>query len=293
MIEKKFLFIINPTSGTKRKKHLPQLINKYVAPFHKTDILFTTYAGEATEIATGKREDYDAIIAVGGDGTINEIANALINTETALGIIPMGSGNGLARHLGISMNTIKALKDLSNGEIQSIDSITTRGGAYVNVGGIGFDAHIANLFANSTKRGFNTYAQLVLKEIRNFKPCDYAVTIDGTVQYIETPLLISIANSSQYGNNAKIVPEAHIADGYLDICILQQLPHWQYPNFLVQLFNGTLNKSRYYQHIKAKEVTLIPSINTNKNLFHADGDIHCYQDSIDFKINPASLKVIY
>lgn len=290
--KQKILFIINPNSGTKQKNRIPDLIHKLIDQASSSyEIIYTTRPKEATEISENNKDKFDIIVAVGGDGTINEVARPLISSNTALGIIPMGSGNGLARHLGIPLNVKKAIKLLNKPLLTSIDTIKLNELAFLNVAGIGFDAHIANAFATSKKRGFITYARLTLGELRRFKYAGCKLVIDGTEQIENTPFIVSIANSTQYGNNAQIAPQAHISDGLMDLCVLQKIPFWYYPVLAIRLFTGTLSRSKYYSCKQGKEVTITFLSSTIKQQLHLDGDPFEIDNEINLKINPLSLKI--
>ncbi|MEP2772800.1 MAG: diacylglycerol kinase family protein [Fulvivirga sp.] len=290
--KRKLLFIINPNSGTRRKNRIPDLIEKLIdKSANDYEIVFTTKPKEATAISAARKGDFDTIVAVGGDGTINEVARPIINSDTALGIIPMGSGNGLARHLGIPLNVKKAIKLLNKAHVSSIDTIKLNDLAFLNVAGVGFDAHIANAFATSKKRGFITYAKLTLGELRRFKYTGCKLRIDGVEQIENTPFIVSVANSTQYGNNAKIAPQAHITDGLMDICVLQKIPFWYYPMLAVRLFSGTLSKSKYYSCKQGKEVFISFQKGNKPQPIHLDGDPFVVKNEIKLTINPLSLKV--
>jgi len=200
----KIRFIINPISGTGKQKGIENLIAKNLSNFDYT-IVYTKESGSATEISRKAIEDkIDIVVAVGGDGTVNECAKAVIGTDTALGVIPCGSGNGFAYHIGMEKNIEQSIKQLNNCSITSIDSCTANGIPFVNVSGIGFDAHIAHLFANLTNRGFSNYIKLIYKELK-YKARNYTIDYDGKTEQVNA-ILISFANTSQYGNNFQIPP---------------------------------------------------------------------------------------
>ncbi|MDX1627571.1 MAG: YegS/Rv2252/BmrU family lipid kinase [Fulvivirga sp.] len=289
--QQKILFIINPASGTRNKEQIPSLINRHLSDQIDFEIAYTSKPGEATKISNENKTAFDIIVAVGGDGTINEVARPLIDSTTALGIIPMGSGNGLARHLGIPLKAKNAIKLLNSPEINKIDTIKMEEEVSLNIAGVGFDAHIARLFAKSKKRGFLSYARLVFSEIRKYKVKGYHLEIDGKIQEEKAPFLISIANSTQYGNNAKIAPAAMITDGLMDVCILQKIPWWYYPVFAFHLFNGTIYRSKYYRCLQGKKIKLRLIKSQDDHNMHLDGDALAVGEIIDLSINPKSLLV--
>jgi diacylglycerol kinase (ATP) len=253
----KIVFIINPVSGTERKEHIVTLIHQcFKLSKIQYDIAYTNFSGHATELTRQAIEQkYDVVVAVGGDGTINEIAQALIKTKTALAIIPQGSGNGLARHLGIPLNTEEAIKRVLEPNKMLIDAATANGNLFFCTSGIGFDAHISASFAARTFRGLGGYAYFTLKELFAYKPLTYTLEFDGNKIEREA-FLIAFANAAQYGNNAYIAPQANIQDGKLDICIINSFPKIQTPQLAWQLFNRTLPQNQYVEIYKADKIKI-------------------------------------
>lgn len=288
-MKKRALFIINPISGIGKHKTIERTI--------KTDInkealecqfAYTNYPHHATEIAKANLDNYDIIVAVGGDGTVNEVATALINSNTALGIVPTGSGNGLARHLNIPLKVNKALHILNDHKTIKIDSININGRTSVNVSGIGFDAYISHLFAQSKRRGPLTYIQLISREFGNYKSSHYKLTIDNQVVAMDA-FMIAFANSSQYGNNLHIAPHAMVDDGYIDVCIIKDFPRHTAPALLLSLFDTTLDRSKFDIIKKAKSVQIeypLPLAG------HIDGEPVTFVDKVNITINPLSLNVV-
>ena len=207
--KKKIVFIINPISGTVSKSGIPALIEQVLdKEKYSYEIRETEHAGHAEEIAIEcKEQGVDVVVAVGGDGTVNEVARGITNSNTALGIIPCGSGNGLARHLMLPMDFKKDIDILNQCEIHDLDYGIINDHAFFCTCGMGFDAFISMKFAEAGKRGLTTYVENVLKEGLNYKPETYRIEDEnGTI--INRAFLISCANASQYGNNAYIAPHA-------------------------------------------------------------------------------------
>ena len=260
----KIRFIINPIAGTGKQLKTKKYISKYLKNY---EIYYTKKAGDASMISKDAvLKNVDAVVAIGGDGTVNECLKSLINTNTALGVIPCGSGNGFALHIGMNNNIKKAVKQLQKIEIEKIDSGFVNGMPFINVGGIGFDAHIAKLFGKLKKRGFYNYIKLILKEL-DFKPQTYHIKYDKINKKI-IAYMISFANSSQYGNNIKISPTANIKDGLLDFVIVKKFPKWEIPFFLIKLALGKVHRSKYVEIIQTKKMT----ITSNNYLVHLDGE---------------------
>ncbi|MCK6649852.1 MAG: YegS/Rv2252/BmrU family lipid kinase, partial [Bacteroidia bacterium] len=216
--KKKICFIVNPVSGIGRQKVIEKLIDQLLdRTLFEYEIQYTKAAKHATELAKDAAlRNFDIVVAVGGDGSVNETAKGLIGTKTAMAIIPAGSGNGLARHLKIPIDIKKAMEVINMGVISTVDSIRFNDETFVNVAGIGFDAHIGWEFAKFGKRGFSSYLKVIMREFPKYKARKYELEIDGKTIYPEA-FLISFANGSQWGNNAYIAPTADISDGIMDI----------------------------------------------------------------------------
>jgi diacylglycerol kinase (ATP) len=284
------LFIVNPISGTgKQKKIAPMLKQHLDQTKFKSTVVFTQYPAHATEISRDASVKFPFVVAVGGDGTVNEVARGLVESNAIMGIIPIGSGNGLARHLNLPLDISEAIKVFNKQLVQSIDTASINGQRFVNVAGIGFDAHIAHLYSAEKKRGPIPYIKIATTEFQSYKAKEYQITIEGKC-ITEKAFLISFANSSQFGNNAYISPHALINDGLLDICILKEFPMVEAPQLAVKLFNKRLDKSRYMKIIRATKVKLI-SDQVIKG--HLDGEPVCFSDVLDINIHPSSLQVIY
>ena len=280
----KIRFIINPISGTGKQKGIEEYIAKH---FENFEIIHTKKTGDATRISKEAAiEKIDAVIAVGGDGTVNECIKGLINTNTALGIIPCGSGNGFAYHIGMERTTEKAVIQLKNTRIEVIDSCTANGVPFMNVSGIGFDAHIANLFLTLTERGFVNYIKLIIRELR-YKAKEYTMRYNNIERKV-TAYMIAFANASQYGNDAIISPMADFQDGLIDFVILKEFPKWKIPFFLLKVAKGKAHLSKYVEIIQCDKMT----IKAENTLLHLDGEPYKASNPIEVAILPKSLKIL-
>jgi YegS/Rv2252/BmrU family lipid kinase len=251
-------------------------------------IQYTQGRGHAITLASGAADHgFDYVVAVGGDGTINEVAQGLIQTNTPMGILPRGSGNGLARHLGIPVNLSEAIDNLFSYQVIRMDTLLVNNKLSLNVSGIGFDGHIANLFANKKTRGLFGYARLILREFFNFNEFEATVTIDGKTS-VKKAFIIAVANSSQYGNNIKIAPPASVCDGLLDISIMKKIPLHNLI-FIHSFLTGSLKNSTSCEMLKTKEVHLKTSIPVP---FHIDGEPSGFNDTFLVQLKPASLAVL-
>ncbi|HEY4197536.1 MAG TPA: diacylglycerol kinase family protein [Mucilaginibacter sp.] len=288
-MERKALFIINPIAGGKKKDDVPELIEKHLdTKLLKPVIVFSDGVAHATQIAKEAAGKFGTVVAVGGDGTVNEIASAIVGSDTALGIVPFGSGNGLSRFLHIPMDTVKAIGNLTTGRTVAIDSGTLNGQSFFNMAGMGFDAHIAEVFSHNKKRGFISYIKTSLKEVVNYRPQVYQLEIDGK-HYEKEAFMLSFANSSQYGNDAHISPCASVQDGLLDVCVIKPFPLWRFVELSIRMMTKTTDKSKYVEiirgsHIQVKRIGPGP--------YHLDGEPQMGGTEADIILTPNSLRVI-
>ena len=284
------LFIVNPISGTGKQKHLNAILEKTLDfnAFSPT-ILYTQHAGHATELSREAIGKYRYVVAVGGDGTVNEVVKGLVGSDTTMGIIPVGSGNGLARHLNIPMKMDEAVKVINKRLTERIDTVKINDELSVNVSGTGFDAHVAHKFAKNGKRGSIPYVKIAATEFQQYKTQAYKIVADGQPMF-RNAFMISLANSTQFGNNALISPEAKINDGLVDVCIMSEFPKVEAPALAARLFNRTMHKSNFLEIIRARKV----EIDTNHPIVcHIDGEPVVFDDMLNIEVLPASLSIIY
>ncbi|WP_313262018.1 diacylglycerol kinase family lipid kinase [Sphingobacterium sp.] len=290
MRKKRILFVINPVSGGKKKTTFNKQVLE-VLDLNRFDPTFkiTNHANHAYELAKSAiDEQYDAVIAVGGDGTINEIGTALVGSDIPLGIVPEGSGNGLALYLGIPMNESAALRRINRFESVDIDCGKIGDRCFFNIAGIGFDASVSDRFASETFRGPVGYLRTIINVISKYKPKKYTLNIDGKV-YEREAFMISVANSPQYGNNAYIAPNASINDGLLDVCIVHKFPLYTLPMMIFHLFNKTADQSEYVEIIPGKKICIEQE---GKAPLHLDGEPMDLGNKIDIEVQGNALKII-
>ncbi len=286
---KKLLFIINKHSGKGYEPRVEGKILDACATHHTECVLeFTRERGHARELAKQAVGNFDAVIAVGGDGTVNEAAQGLLNSSTPLGIVPKGSGNGLARHLELPMRYTAAINTLFNCLPVTIDTFTVNDYPGVNVAGIGFDGHIARLFGNRNIRGLWGYCRLVMKDVLRYHAVTATVIADG-VPCTSNDFILAFANASQYGNNAWIAPEARLTDQWLNLVQVSQIPTTRLPGFLVKLFTRKLRNNRYYRCQPFRYARVELSAPTP---FHVDGEPFGPERSFEICIHPASLQIL-
>jgi YegS/Rv2252/BmrU family lipid kinase len=288
-MKKTICFIVNPISGIGRQKVIEKLIDEQLdRTLFDYRIAYTKAARHATELSReAASANTDIVVAVGGDGSVNETAKGLVDTNTAMAIIPTGSGNGLARHLRIPLDLKKAMQVINTGKVVSIDSIRMNEETFVNVAGVGFDAHIGWEFARFGKRGFSSYLKVISREFPKYKAQDFELIIDGK-SIKKNAYLISFANGSQWGNNAWIAPTADISDGLMDIAILRDFKLLNGLAIGYRLFKKTLHESSFLEIIKAKEVT----VRQTGIIAHIDGEPVETGNELRIQVNPLSLKVV-
>ena len=290
MSKKKITFILNPISGTHNKNMIPEYIDEIISKDDfDYEIRTTEYAGHAAEIAHDcVEQQVDVVVAVGGDGTVNEVARSLTHSQTALGIIPCGSGNGLARHLCIPLDVKKALRIINHCQIESFDYGVINDLPFFCTCGIGFDAFISFKFAEAGKRGPITYVENVLKEGLKYKPETYEVEDEtGAKRY--KAFLIACANASQYGNNAYIAPHATMKDGMMDIVILEPFTAFDAPQISFDLFSKTLEKNSKIKTFKSKRIHIH---RTAPGAIHYDGDPIMTGTDVDVHIEEQGIRIV-
>lgn len=292
MEKKRVLFIVNQASGPQNNSS-EEFADQVSAYIDSTTIDYQITATQCEQHASelsrkAVEEKTDIVVAVGGDGTINEVASGLIGSNTALGIIPAGSGNGLAHHLHIPFNLPEAISLINKGRLLQIDTISVNDKPFFSIAGIGFDALVAHKFAGNTTRGLMTYLKIVLSEYHSYQPLDYELSIDDKTNKYKA-LLISFANSDQFGYNTSIAPEARIDDGLMDVCIVKKVPLYSMPFVLLLLAIRKIHWTSFVQIIKAREVVVHTSDDLIVNI---DGEPVTMKGPLGFILNPLSLKVV-
>ncbi|MCQ2960254.1 MAG: diacylglycerol kinase family lipid kinase [Bacteroidales bacterium] len=289
---KRILFIINPHSGRNRNKRI-EAIAKEVLPenLFSVDFVYTRYAGHALELSRiGVEKGYDVIVAVGGDGTIHEVAQSVIHSNSTLAVIPMGSGNGFARFFGISSVVKKAIQVIAEGEEKVIDTVLCNNEYFVNVAGFGFDAKIGDVYDKNCAdaRGGLNYVKLIVEEYLNYPLQKCRFKIDGK-EVEKTFFIASVCNSNQYGLNAVIAPEADISDGKFELVLVKEMPAFDVIPITFRLFVNQFNNSRHVETLHLEEFSIENKV---PRLLHLDGEPRMMTNDITFKIQKKSLKCI-
>ncbi|MDR2423668.1 MAG: diacylglycerol kinase family lipid kinase [Prevotellaceae bacterium] len=289
-MKQRIAYIINPVSGTSNKQSIADYLYKTVDKNrYEPEIYFTQYAGDGTRQAKEyARQGFERVVAVGGDGTVNEVATGLLKTAAALGIIPLGSGNGLARHIKMPLNHIRANKIVQDGKIIFADCGTLNGKPFFCTAGTGFDAQVGQRFAQIGRRGFVSYAQASFLEYLHYCPSNYKITVEGKT-FSRRAFLITLANASQWGYNAYISPNANLNDGMLDLVIVYPFNLFKAPIIGLRMFTKSIYRSGNIDVIRVREA----SIEREKaGYVHIDGDPMVEGKILDIKTVPAHLRLI-
>ncbi|MGK0388788.1 MAG: diacylglycerol kinase (ATP) [Maribacter sp.] len=289
---KKISFIVNPISGTmRRRKDMESLLDKHLDKSkYNYEVVLTEYAGHAIELSKNAKENgSDIVVAVGGDGSVNEVSSSLIGTDITLGILPGGSGNGFAMHMGIGRKLAKAIKILNKGKVKKIDTIELNGKPCVSLSGVGFAANIAYKFKESTQRGFMNYLKITLEQAYKFPFQKYEISVDGQPFMKRECLMIEVANSTTFGYNFKPAPLAKVDDELLELVMVNKTPKYNYFGSIIRMINGQIHKSFFMERIPCKKVTIkIPE----NSFVHMDGEGFMQSEELHYKIVPHSLNVI-
>lgn len=282
-------FVINPNSGSDRKTDRVALVKALAPAHHDYDILHWEKVEDADRIFSEVRAGgYDIAVAVGGDGTVSQLAEALCGTGIALGILPFGSGNGLARHLGVSMKKEKAMALIDSGKIVQMDRGYLNDRSFFCTAGMGFDALIGKRFADSPTRGFRAYFNITVSELRRYKPERYKIRFDGQELEREA-FLITCANAGQYGNNAWIAPGAKINDGILQLAILKPFRWWNAAGLARRLFNKSIHESSFVETYAARRFEITRQ---HDGPIHYDGEPGMMQQTLEVRIEESALRVL-
>ena len=291
MSKKRILFIVNPISGHRDKRRFGEEVAAVLDGEEIAyEIVFTERAGHATELAeVAVKEGYDIVAAVGGDGTLNEVARGLLHSDTAMAVIPCGSGNGLARCLHLPLKTSDALRLLKEAKVERIDTATVNGELFLSVAGIGLDAQTADDFARDPRRGFIPYAHYASSNYFHLKPETVKITFDGRKTLTCSPMLVTFANSNQYGYNAVIAPHASLQDGLLDTCIVSRPSPLDIPFMVSMLMHGHLDKSSHLTEFQSSHITVERS---SAGVVNIDGEPVIMEAKLNIRITPQNLRIL-
>ena len=284
-------FIINPSAG--KHKNLKLLEKDIKKIFPQAEIIYTKYAGHAKELALeAAQKNYETVIAVGGDGTINEVTQGLVNSQTALGIIPCGSGNGFARMIKMPLkDNLKCLEIIKQNHTKKIDVGLANNEYFLNVAGFGFDALIAHKFAKSKRRGKLPYFKIGVKEFFNYRTAKYDLIFDDGKSKAITPLCAAFANGTQYGSNFFIAPNSKLDDGFLDMVLIKPTNIFKMllglPNFLKDGLSPV-------KLTETQKITGVKITSQTPFYYHIDGEPReCKDGKLKISVQHKSLKIIF
>lgn len=290
MRPRRIQFIVNPKAGTNLQKHIRTSVEKHLN--HRKfeyGFSFTERAEHARELAEQAVADgCEIIVAVGGDGSINEVASALLGSNATLGIVPAGSGNGLAMHLGYGRDIDEAVKKINTARVSAIDCGFMNGRPFFNLAGIGFDGLVSNLMKGSNWRGFIPYFLKSVKAGLQYTPRECRLEIDGKV-ITEKCFIISIANGPMWGYNFQIAPDARLDDGFFEVVLLKDAPKWHYFAAVPATLNGKIYDAEFVEHFTARKVKIFAE---GLNFVHLDGEGLTLEGELEFEIRPKALNIL-
>lgn len=292
-MKKRILFIINPKSGTGRYRRVPKRVERFLdRERFDYDIRYTERSGHAAELAAqAVSEGVSVVVSVGGDGTLNEVVRSLAGTETALAVFPTGSGNGLAHHMHLPFNLKRAVLLLNRDHEERIDTVNLDGMTYASIAGVGFDAYVAERYSHVRRRGFFPYFRIILSSYFRYLPRTYRLTGEGRTVEFEA-LLVSFANSSQWGFDVKISPEASVQDGLVDVTVVRKPPLYDLPRVLLFLFSGKLERMKKYVSVYEMKNFSVEAADTKPLFTHLDGDFAGMRQRVDVEVAPKSLQMV-
>ena len=288
-MKKRIWFIINPISGVRRKDDIPALVREYLDHNqYDFEIQYTTHKGHGSELAKEARNlAIDIVCAVGGDGSVHEIGTPLIGSNVLLAIIPIGSGNGLARHMNIPLTIKKAIHCINDQHKITMDTILVNEQAFLGVGGYGFDALIAQKFEGSKRRGLVTYFKLILKEFFKYNPINISVDANGQIKKLPV-MLCTLANTKQWGNGLVVSPNSDATDGKVELILLKPFSFWRLPVLAMQFLFRRSDKSALMEVISFDKAT----IRVSEKIAHYDGESMATKGVLHVKVVPKSLQIL-
>jgi len=293
MEKKKILFVINPIAGKGRKELFPSWVDSLLdKSVYDYELCYTKEKGHAKQLAAqAVEEGIDIVAAVGGDGTVNEVAQAMIDSNITMAIVPFGSGNGLARMLKISLQPQNVIKKVINkGRSKYIDTALVNGVPFVSIAGFGLDAETADAFARDGHRGFLTYSKIAVEKYFHAQIDSCTITLNDNVTFDSRPLMVTFANSNQFGYEAKIAPKAMLDDGLLDVCILKKPILPAAPFVATQLLAGQIHHSPYFQSLQARKIFVRRKKDAVVNI---DGEPIMMDKDLLVEVKPLSLKILF
>ena len=288
-MKERIWFIVNPISGGRKKAELPELIAAHLNhDKFAYEIIHTEHKGHAIELAKkAVSVGIDIVCAVGGAGSVHEVGTALIGSQTRLAVLPIGSGNGLARHMLIPRDVRKAIQCINELNDIQMDTVLVNDQPFLGVGGYGLDAIIAKKFDEDKKRGFLTYIKHVLKEFFKYNPMNISIDMNGQVKKMPV-VLCTIANTSEFGNGFVVSPKSDATDGKIELIILKPFSAWGIPRIIYQFFTKRSDQSIYTEVISFEKA----KISLSKGIAHYDGEPVAVRKELNVQVVPKSLHIL-
>lgn len=288
-MKKTIWFIVNPISGVRRKDDIPGLIHTHLDHLlFNYEIQYTTHKGHAIDLALeAVNKKIDVVCAVGGDGSVHEVGTALIGSQTRLAVLPIGSGNGLARHMLIPRDVKKAIECINEMNDIQMDTVLVNDNPFLGIGGYGLDAVIAQKFDEDKKRGFLTYVKHVFKEFFKYNPMNISIDMNGQVKKMPV-VLCTIANTSEFGNGFVVSPKSDATDGKIELFILKPFSVWGIPRIIYQFFTKRSDESIYAEVISFEKA----KISLSKGIAHYDGEPVAVRKELNVQVVPKSLHIL-
>jgi diacylglycerol kinase (ATP) len=284
-----FLCIVNPKSGTAQSRATLDDILRIAPQRHVTTIVSQSSAHMKDLAANAESEGYVAVIAAGGDGSVHGIAAELIGSEVALGIIPMGSGNGIARHLGLSADPMNAFIQLMQGRSRRIDTFTVNGVPAIGFAGVGIDGQVASAFEHAPGRGFKNYLRLTFKAFAHYEPSTFHWRVDDGDTTTDHAWTVICANTEQFGNNAIVNATGVDCDGLLECIVVRDIPRFMLAGLSTRLFTRSLHKSAAVKVVSGKKIILS---NRDRAALQIDGEVAGHPEEVVFEVVPKSLRIL-
>ncbi len=284
-------FIVNPSAGSRRGDVAAMIREVMNGTGVGVEVIQTEYQGHGIELAReAADEGIECVVAVGGDGTANEVGRGLLEGQTALGLVPFGSGNGLARSLGIPLNPVKACKSLLQADVRPMDAGRIGEAVFFSTAGVGLDAEVSWRYNRRPKgrRGFLPYVVLTVDAFRAYKREEVRVTLEEGTELRVRPLILTVANAPQYGNGVIIAPQARPDDGVLDLCIIEGVGFWRMLWHARRLFTGTIDRMPGTQFIRTQGVRIVRA---GPGRFQVDGEAMMGEATLEVKVVPEAIRM--
>ncbi|MFV0346813.1 MAG: diacylglycerol/lipid kinase family protein [Bacteroidales bacterium] len=286
--ENRILHIINPRSGGAGS--VGSVLKKLGDKYPNSRIVLSEYKGHISKLVKKNIDKVDVFVAIGGDGTINELASSLVNADKLMGVIPLGSGNGFAKEFGFTRSIDSVMKSAMKNSFIEVDVLKLNDKFCINVAGNGIDSVVADAFAGGNQRGIQGYVKYFLKSEDKFNPFDVEIRDSkGEILYKDKNLVLAIANGSQYGNNAFVAPYANPTDQSYSLVLLKNIPRIQLPFYITMMFTKSLRADRNLKYLDLSDSVVIK---TSQDIWQIDGEVEIFEEEVNVSMLPKALKVV-